>query len=243
MDAVSAKKDTAATSAAPVQTLGEAACAFICGKLQAAIKARGRASLMVSGGSSPKPLFAALSAQDIAWEKVTISLVDERWVEPGEAGSNETFIKEHLLIGRAAEASFISLKSAHKTVEAGLEVIEARFANIPRPFDVCVMGMGLDGHTASWFPNAKGREAAMAADNNARFGYVDAAGCEGAGDFTDRITLTLTAVMDSGSLVLFIPGEPKSKLFASLPKDTFHSAPVAALKLAGERLAVFTGPS
>lgn len=243
MNTCLAHKEGQAVSGASTQALGEAACAFISQKLQAAIDVRGHASLMVSGGSSPKPLFAALSEQDIAWEAVTISLVDERWVEPGEAGSNETFIKEHLLIGKAAKARFISLKSKHESVEAGLETIEARFADIAAPFDVCVMGMGLDGHTASWFPNAKGREAAMAADNKARFAYVDAAGCAGAGAFTDRITLTLSAVMDSRSIVLFIPGEAKSTLFASVSVETISSAPAAALKLAGARLAVFSGPT
>jgi len=222
--------------------LAEQACAYITVKLKEAIAARGRASLMVSGGSSPKPLFAALANQDIAWDKVTISLVDERWVEPGEAGSNETFIKDNFLTGKAAAAEFISLKSGHETVEQGLPEIEARFDSVPAPFDICIMGMGTDSHTASWFPGAAGREEAMDAGSSARFAYVDARGCGGAGEFPDRITLTLPAVMDARDIVLFIPGSKKAAVFDAASAGDIARTPVAALKAAGKRLKVFTGP-
>lgn len=223
------------------EALADKACVLIASKLETAITARGQASLMVSGGSSPKPLFAALSRQDLAWDKVTVSLVDERWVEPGEAGSNETFIKDNFLTARAAAANFISLKSAHAAVVQGLPEIEARFKSVPAPFDICVMGMGLDSHTASWFPNAVGRAQAMDESTNARFAYVDARGCGGAGDFPDRITLTLPAVMEARDIVLFIPGAEKAAVFAAAPPGNTAAAPIAALKSAGKRLSVFTG--
>lgn len=222
-------------------SLAQEACAFISGRLKAAIAARGAASLMVSGGSSPKPLFAALAKEDITWDKVTVSLVDERWVEPGQPGSNETFIKENFLTGKAMAAKFISLKSAHKTVEQGLPEIESQFMTVPAPFDICVMGMGTDGHTASWFPGSIGRAEAMSEDNRARFAYVNARGCSGAGDFPDRITLTLTAVMDARDIVLFIPGNEKAAIFAAAKNGDIAQSPVAALKSAGKRLRVFTG--
>jgi len=221
--------------------LAQQACAFIAERLTAAIKARGAASLMVSGGSSPKPLFAALAEIDLPWDKVTVSLVDERWVEPGQPGSNETFIMDNFLTGKAAIAQFISLKSAHETVEQGLPEIEARFAAVSGPFDICVMGMGTDSHTASWFPNSIGRAEAMAENNSARFAYVDARGCGGAGEFPDRITLTLSAVMDARDIILFIPGTAKAKVFDAAQMGDEINAPVGALKSAGKRLKVFTG--
>lgn len=217
------------------------ACSYITARLSAAIAARGAASLIMSGGSSPKPLFAALAQTSLPWDRVTVSLVDERWVEPGAAGSNETFIKESLLTGRAAAANFISLKSPHATAEEGLAEIEARFDSVPAPFDICVMGMGADSHTASWFPKSIGRAEAMAIDNKARFAYVDARVCAGAGDFPDRITLTLSAVMDARDIVLFIPGTEKAKIFEIAKLGQEALAPVGALKFAGKRLKVFTG--
>lgn len=227
--------------AGTADTLAQEACHLIAKKLATAILTRGHASLMVSGGSSPKPLFAALSQEDLAWDKVTVSLVDERWVEPGAAGSNETFIKETFLQGHAVKARFISLKSQHATVQEGLSEIEARFKSVAAPFDVCVMGMGLDSHTASWFPGSIGRAEAMDENCAARFAYVNARGCSGAGEFPDRITLTLPAVMDARDIVLFIPGAEKAAVFAAAPQGDTGAAPIAALKAAGKRLSVFTG--
>ena len=232
-DVVSAQSDV----------LAQKACAFIAEKLTSAITLRGMASLMVSGGSSPKPLFANLAKADIAWDKVTVSLVDERWVNPDQPGSNEAFIKENFLTGAASQARFISLKTPHASAAEGLLEVEQRFAAIPAPFDVCVMGMGLDSHTASWFPRANGRAAAMDEHALARFAHVDARGCSGAGDFPERITLTLSAVMDSRSIVMFIPGSEKRRVFEAASAGDVARAPVAALKSAGKRLVVFTGLS
>jgi 6-phosphogluconolactonase len=195
---------------------------------------------MVSGGSSPKQLFSALQNADLDWGKITVSLVDERWVEPGAEGSNESFIKDSFLQGRASAAKFISLKSGARSALAGLPDIEARFSDVPAPFDICVMGMGLDSHTASWFPGARGRAAAMAAETKARFAAVDAAGCGGAGHFPERITLTLSAVMDSRQIILFIPGAAKAAVFENAQRGTPEMTPVGALKSAGQRLTVYT---
>ncbi len=227
--------------AAETAVLVTQACEHIVAQLNAALNARGQASLMVSGGSSPKPLFAALANADIGWDKVTVSLVDERWVEPGEAGSNESFIKENFLQGAAASAKFISLKSTHNSVSEGLPEIEQRFEDVAMPFDICVMGMGTDSHTASWFPGAVGRDAAMNETNTARFASIDARGCEGAGEFPDRITLTLSAVMSSRDIILFIPGAQKAKVFDAARMGDEANTPVGALKSAGHRLTVFTG--
>ncbi len=208
--------------------------------LRAALLARGEASLMVSGGSSPKPLFKALQNADLVWDKITVSLVDERWVNPGAAGSNESFIKDHFLQGRASAAQFVSLKSGAQTALEALPEIEGRFLSVQTPFDVCVMGMGLDSHTASWFPGAHGQAAAMAADNKAQFAAIDASGCGGAGEFPERITLTLSAVMDSRQIILFIPGAAKAKVFEMARLETPSLTPVGALKSAADRLTVYT---
>ena len=144
--------------------------------LYQALKSRGRASLMVSGGSSPKPLYETLSNANLDWSKVTISLVDERWVDPGQAGSNEDFIRENLIQNKAAAATFFGLKTPHVSVQAGLSTAEARFKDLTRPFDVCIMGMGSDAHTASWFPNSKGLEAALSLENESILCAIDAAG-------------------------------------------------------------------
>lgn len=211
--------------------------------LYQALKSRGRASLMVSGGSSPKPLYEKLSHANLDWSKVTISLVDERWVDPGQAGSNEDFIREHLIQNKATAATFFGLKTPHDSVKAGLSTAEARFKALTRPFDVCVMGMGSDAHTASWFPNSKGLEAALSLENENILCAIDAAGASVAGDHPYRISLTLRAVLESHLVLLFIPGATKRGVFDSAPKKTLSDAPVQALCLAGQNLHLFASPT
>lgn len=211
--------------------------------LRQALKTRGSASLMVSGGSSPKPLYERLSKVDLEWSKVTISLVDERWVDPGQTGSNEDFIRENLIQNRASAAKFFGLKTSHASVEAGLSSAETRFKDIGRPFDVCVMGMGSDSHTASWFPNSKGLANALSLDNQNILCAVDATGAPVAGDHPQRVTLTLRAVLDSHIIVLFIPGNAKRTVFDFAPTKSVSDAPVQALLQAGKNLHIFASPS
>jgi len=210
--------------------------------LRDALAQRGKASLMVSGGSSPKPVYETLSKADLDWKNVSISLVDERWVNPGEAGSNEDFIRTALIKNKAASAQFIGLKTSAQTVQSGLSDVEARLNDFATPFDVCVMGMGTDGHTASWFPNASGLNEALSSENNNTLCYVNAVGCCVAGDHTDRISLTLSAVLAARHILLFIPGEQKRAVFDAAAEKPLFDAPVQALTHAGHKLHVFASP-
>ena len=207
--------------------------------LKEALQTRGSASIMVSGGSSPRPLYERLSNADLDWKNVTISLVDERWVDSGQAGSNEDFIRETLIKNKAKEANFFGLKTDNDSVEAGLSTAEKRFENVQKPFDVCVMGMGTDAHTASWFPNSIGLSNALSLDNTNRLCAINAEGAAVAGDHPNRISLTLSAVLDSHAIFLYIPGETKRLVFNDAPNKSLLDAPVQALLRAGSKLHVF----
>lgn len=111
--------------------------------LASAIGARGAATLVLSGGNSPVPMFAALCDAPLDWSRVTVTLADERQVPPDSPLSNQRLVREHLLVGNAARANFVPLD------ESGAA------DGIERPFDVVVLGMGLDGHIASLFPTAR----------------------------------------------------------------------------------------
>jgi len=217
-----------------------AAAQKIARALRRAIEARGQASLMVSGGSSPKPVYAALSQMVLPWERVTIGLVDERWVEAGQDGSNETFIRDNLLKNEASAARFIGMKTEHDTPQDGIDSLTARFDDCPKPFDVCVMGMGLDGHTASWFPDSQDLSAALDEANPNIFCAVDATGCPVAGDYPHRMSLTLSAVLASRDVILFIPGAAKREVYLKAAQKTPLEAPVKNLSKAGDKLCVFT---
>ena len=207
-----------------------------------AIKARGRASLMLSGGSTPRQVYLDLSNSDIAWEKVTIGLVDERWVDTDSPGSNERFLRETIGQNRGASASILGMKTAHDKAGEGVNALEDVYSQIDRPFDLCFMGMGGDGHTASWFPGSKGLDAALDINNSNLVSAVDAAGCPGAGEYPSRMTLTLPAVMQSRHIFLFITGEHKSDVFQSAANSSVDLIPVKALLAAGPRLSVFWAP-
>jgi 6-phosphogluconolactonase len=172
--------------------------------LKQGIDLHGRASLAVSGGSTPKPLFRELAKRDLSWQQVVITLVDERWVAPSDPASNENLVRQHLVQNRAAVARFVGLKNGAPTAEQGQVQCEEELDKVPRPFTVLILGMGNDGHTASLFPGSAQLAAAtdMASGKNCMaVTPVDAP--------HERMTLTLPALLDSQQIILHITGQEK----------------------------------
>lgn len=176
----------------------------IASKLAAAIAERGQATLAVSGGTTPLKLFEVLSRQMIDWTAVTITLVDERFVPPTSDRSNEKLVREHLLRDHAGVARFVGLYNPTATVETSALAAASRIDALPRPFDVVVLGMGNDGHTASFFPNADRLDQAIDPKTRAIVLPIHA---EGAGE--KRLTLTLPLVIEARMLALHIEGAEK----------------------------------
>lgn len=172
--------------------------------LHEAIAARGAASMAVSGGRTPAVLFKQLSNEKLDWQKVWITLVDERWVDTNSDASNERLVKETLLQGGAAQAHFIGLKNAADTAQAGIEWCWRTLSKLSRPFDVVLLGMGDDGHTASLFPgNPQLRQALT---------LTESAACvatQAPVEPRDRISLNLSAILDARRVIVLIQGEAK----------------------------------
>lgn len=127
--------------------------------LTRAIQTKGKATLAVSGGSTPKTLFETLSTISLQWDKVTVTLADERWVSEENKDSNANFVKTTLLQNKASKATFLSLYEDTLSVFDAQEKCSAAIGTL-LPFDVVILGMGLDGHTASLFPSKKSVAAA-----------------------------------------------------------------------------------
>lgn len=165
------------------------------------------ATLLLSGGSTPGPLYRKLSQADLDWDKISVALVDERWVEPGHAASNERLLRENLLRRRAAAAAFTGLYSGDESAIAGQAASNARYAALPRPYRICLLGMGSDGHTASLFPGAQGLESAL--ESQQYCAPIRARRSEVTGEFVERMTMTPWAILQSEKLILLISGEDK----------------------------------
>jgi 6-phosphogluconolactonase len=191
-------------------SLAERLADDIARRLALGVAERGRASLVVPGGSTPGPLFDALGGRDLPWNRVDVTLNDERWVSPGEDGSNERLVRQRLLAGPAAAARFVGLKTGHARAADGLAEVSDRLAGMARPFDVMLLGMGADGHTASLFPGSQALEASLHGDA-AEVQAVTACGARGS---AKRITLALPALLDSRFIALLVTGEEKLETLA-----------------------------
>lgn len=165
----------------------------------------GKASLVVSGGSTPKAFFKVLSQADIDWSKVTITLVDERFVAADNPRSNHLLASNLLLQNKAAAAKFIPLY--HEASEAGAAALLATqaTADICSPFDVAILGMGSDGHTASFFPGGSNLNEALDASRKRGILTMEA---EGAGE--PRLTFSFSSLQDARLLALHIEGPEKA---------------------------------
>ena len=173
------------------------------------IAAHGRASLAVSGGSTPKSLFKQLSAVDIPWQDVVITLVDERWVAPSDPASNEQLVRQYLLQDRAAAATFIGLKNSSPTATQGEAQCEQELRKIPQPFTVLILGMGNDGHTASLFPGSA--QLAAATDMNSGKTCMAVTPADAP---HERMTLTLPAILNTEEIILHLTGSAKKEVLA-----------------------------
>ena len=180
-------------------------------RLRVGLNQRGHALLAVSGGSTPKDFFAQLSRESLDWAHVKITLVDERWVPDTDERSNARLVKSILLQNQAAEASFVPLYTDAPTPEDGLAASTARINTLALPFDAVVLGMGDDGHTASFFPG--GDHLADALDLNGKARVLPMRAPD-AGE--PRITLTLPTLLATESLFLLVAGDKKRDLLAGV---------------------------
>ncbi len=123
-----------------------------------------RVLLVVSGGSTPVPFFKALAAKSLPWERIDVTLADERWVDEQSSDSNAKLVREHLLQGEAAAATFIPLTCRAATPEEGVDEVAKQVESLAWPASVVILGMGGDGHTASLFPDSPELTLALATD-------------------------------------------------------------------------------
>jgi 6-phosphogluconolactonase len=204
--------------------------------LSAAIEARGAALLVVSGGSTPLRYFQALSTRAVDWSRVSVTLADERCVPDDHPRSNARLVREALLRNFADKATFVPLADSRLTPEQELAAASARIARLPMPADLVVLGMGDDGHTASWFPKGQGLAEAMDPAARALVAPIAAPGAP-----EPRLTLTGRVILRARKLALQIEGADKlATLARALGEGPSEEMPIrAVLRQAADRLTIF----
>lgn len=177
--------------------------------LAARLRTEAKAMLAVSGGSTPMMFFETLSRMRLDWSRIAVILVDERWVPEDHSRSNAALVRRRLLVNEAVAASFIPLYNGASTPEAGRDAQEKLLAAQPLPLAAAILGMGEDGHTASFFPDGDHLSAALAPVPGRLLETMAAPGAS-----EPRITLTLPVLLQAGFLALHIEGERKREVLA-----------------------------
>lgn len=206
-------------------TLVEALTGRICDVLLEAVTRTNTASIALSGGSTPRALYQHLALQALPWRQVTVSLVDERWVDEDHPDSNARMIQETLLQHHAETACFIGMKLPEAEATAAEKVLHLLLKDHILPLDLVLLGMGGDGHTASFFPNAAGLSKALAPDNDTLCCALQPPGADYA-----RMSLTLNTLLGARQRILYITGAKKREVLeqAFQPGD-INELPVRAI--------------
>ena len=215
----------------------EAMAARIADLIEARLDSGG--ALAVSGGSTPKTLYEGLASRKLPWSEIDVVLVDERWVNASHPRSNEAFVRK--AFARANGAPITGLYNNANGPSDGVVDIATDLERIRIPFDAVILGMGDDGHTASWFPHAAGLETALS--SNGMVCAVRAKRSDITGEEVDRMTLTLAAIKDAKVIVLLLAGTSKRATFEEALRDgPVEDMPVRAILRARPDLWVCWAP-
>ncbi|AGT07949.1 6-phosphogluconolactonase [Paracoccus aminophilus] len=189
------------------------------GQLAQYLRVNERASLCVPGGTSPAPVFNTLSGTDLDWERVTVFLNDERWVDGEHNRSNSRLLRRHLLRDRAEAAEYIDLYTGDADAAAAAPLLAPRIEG-QLPITVLLLGMGNDMHTASLFPGLSDTVMAFAPDAPA---VMPVGGLE-----EPRITLSARALKSAIHTHLLITGPEKREALERAEKLDPLEAPIRA---------------
>lgn len=223
------------TRKADVSALASHVAQMVAAAAEDGIASRGHANLVFSGGSTPQVFLPRVAALPLAWERVTVTLADERWVDEASADSNTAMLKRLLL--NHVPARFIALKTAHANPMLGAIAVRETLPPPNEPYDIVFLGMGNDGHFASLFPGAPALASHLSLSNTDRVVGVPAPTT--ATPAVPRISLTLAELVRATRIVLVLQGAAKlDVLNASLNTDL----PIAHLFAATKNIEVLWCP-
>lgn len=194
-------------------------------------------SLLLSGGRTPLPYYELLAKAKLPWQRIHLALVDERWVDSSNPASNETCIRQAFRDNDIALRNFTTMKTPASRASVAVAECNMRYMSLPWPPALGILGMGSDGHTASLFPHADGLEQAL--NSTAFCAAIAASESAVTGKYTERMTLTLMALLQCEQLVLFITGEDKWHVYQQARLRETLELPVSYVLARAQKVDVF----
>lgn len=196
-----------------------------------------RARIALSGGSSPAPAYRHFAGMDLDWSRVDIALVDDRWVNTDNAGSNEAMVRSAFV--PAACVTIFGMKTTHNSPFEAQVTLDPIYAAL-RPFDSVVLGMGPDAHTASWFSGSPQLANCLDPERLQTVLGVDASAAPVSGAYPLRMTLTLPPIVEAAQVILLLFGADKKEVLVDVVGTHVLQAPIrAVIDACDERLVVF----
>jgi 6-phosphogluconolactonase len=204
-----------------------AAAEDLAARLEEAVEFRGAAVMALAGGKTPEPVYAELGKRDLAWAKVTATLTDERFVPPTSPQSNAGLLARSLFAGPGCVCGFIPLWRDVASAAEAADLADQRLASLEAPFDVVVLGVGDDGHTASLFPHAPELVVGL---NPAASRKVIAVAPGAPAPFEARLSLTLPAILNARAILVLAAGAEKRRVLeAALAGENANAMPIRAV--------------
>ncbi|MEO8001967.1 MAG: 6-phosphogluconolactonase [Arenimonas sp.] len=209
------------------EKFNEALVQRLAGTLQSASLSQGHVLLGLSGGTTPMPVYQALSQKELAWNRIKLVLVDERWVANNHADSNERNIREAFAGNALAEKNIIGLWSEKADLESAAIAADQKLAAINEVMDVVLLGMGEDGHFASLFPSGTEFDHAISTTGS-RFVFPISPMPDHATH--PRLSMSLAYIQRAKRIILAITGEKKRLILKqAITEGNSHRLPIAAL--------------
>jgi 6-phosphogluconolactonase len=190
--------------------LARACAERIASLIDLALDERDRAHIALSGGTTPAAAYRVLNQEHLPWNRVDVVLGDERWVPPTDPASNARMLRETLLAagGPGADARFHPVPTELDSPAASVEAYERYVRDLcpgdPPVFDVMLLGLGDDGHTASLFPGT------AATEERSRLVTI------GAGKGLERISLTAPVLSAARQVIVLVSGAGKRQALQRL---------------------------
>ena len=202
-----------------IKALSQGFADFAATALQNTLRRQAQATLVVPGGSTPRHYLPELAKCSLPWERITVTLSDERWVDVNDEQSNEKLVKQYLLSQLPANTPFVGLKTDHDNPFDAIETVHQRLDSLPLPVSLTVLGLGEDGHIASLFPG-------MPSD------VLSAHHCVAVAPPIApslRMSLSLEMLANSEQIVLVVTGESKRRLLDRVSDNPDLKLPIVWL--------------